>query len=75
MSHPGNDQIIDAMRDEMEDKVPNLTPDMAGLLRFIRHTAKTDRHTARLMLIWGTKKGWCLKDEQMERILDGENLP
>jgi len=44
MSHPGNDQIIDAMRDEMEDKMPNLTPDQIGRLVYLIDAYGRDQH-------------------------------
>jgi len=45
MSHPGNDQIIDAMRDEMGDKMPNLTPDQIGRLVYLIDAYGRHQHT------------------------------
>ena len=53
MSHPGNDQIIDAMRDEIEDTpditpkgsmMPNLTPDQIGRLVYLIDAYGRDQH-------------------------------
>ena len=76
MSHPGNDYLIDIARDEVEEDTIDITPDMDGLLHFIRRLAMEEvtRHTAKLLIIWGTEKGWRLTSKQMDRILDGENL-
>jgi|TARA_R110002110_G_scaffold11795_7_gene56492 hypothetical protein len=41
MSHPGNDQIIDAMR----DKMPNLTPDQIGRLVYLIDAYGRHQHT------------------------------
>ena len=58
MSHPGNDQIIDAMRDEMEDKVPNLTGTQIGRLVYLIDAYGRDQHSlGRLNMINKSDRG------------------
>ena len=50
----------------MNQKVMDLTPDVEGLLRWIRHVAVSDKPVAMKMLV----EGWPMSEKQAEEVLN-----